>query len=377
MLNKKILYTAIDNRTIIDIYLPYILAFKNNGFDVYVATAESGNIPYVTKKYDIEFDIATLSVTNFDVVKSVKILKSILDSENFDVIHTHGLKASFITRLAAIKSRQNGTKIIYTADGFGFFEGAPKSTYTLYYSIEKMLSKNTDVIITINKEDYNAAIKNFASCKIYYIDGYGIDKEKVDIDVSYEMEDEIRRNLNIKDDDIIVLNVGDYTKDNNQEFLLDALKIIKDKTRNIKVIFVGKDKLDGRLKSLAREYDVSNNVIFLDLNQKDTLMLYAISDVYVDVSKVKNYPSEIIIAMINYLPVITTNVRGNADLITNNVTGYIVNESDIYDLCDKIMLLSNNEDISDTFIENCHSIYDNYLKENVFKQMCDIYNNIL
>ena len=163
MSNKKILYTAIYNKTIEDIYLPYIKVLINNGFDVYVATSEDGEIPFITKKYQVEFDIATLSVTNFEVVKSVKVLKDILDEENFDYIHTHGLKASFITRVSAIKARQNGTKIIYTADGFNFYKKAPKSVYTLYYSIEKMLSKNTDVIITINKEDYETAKNNFVN----------------------------------------------------------------------------------------------------------------------------------------------------------------------------------------------------------------------
>ena len=181
----------------------------------------------------------------------------------------------------------------------------------------------------------------------------------------------------IKDDEKIILNVGDYTKENNQEYLIRAVGNLKDKTRKIKIIFVGKDKLDGKLKQIARECDIVNNVIFLDISEKETNMLYAISDMYVDVSKVKSYPKELVIAMINYLPIISLEVRGNNELIENNVTGYIVNEDNIYDLSDKIMLLYSKDNIASTFVNNCTGIYNNYLTENVINQMCNIYNEIL
>ncbi|CCY71673.1 uncharacterized protein BN811_01038 [Clostridium sp. CAG:921] len=378
MENKKILYVATYDKVIMDIYLPYIIALKNIGFNIYVATSEDGDIPYITKKFKYEFDVSTLSVTNFEVIKAVKSMREMLNVEEFDFIHTHGLNASFITAMAATNIRKNGkTKIIYTADGLSFDSNSSKSSYALYYSIEKLLAKNIDYMITVNKEDYEFAKDDFKNCKVYYIDGYGIKKEEVDIDVSDELEEKLRKELMLKDDQKLILNVGDYTKENNQEYLLKAMSIIKDKTRNVKIVFVGKDKLNGKLKKLASDYDISNNVLFLDLNKKQTALIYAISDLYIDVSLQKNYPYDIIVAMINYLPIISTKVRGNVDLIKNNVTGYLIDNNDVHDLCKKIMILLQNEQVCDNFIENYDDLYEDYLYENVTDQMCKIYNEIV
>ena len=175
MENKKILYVATYDKVIMDIYLPYIIALKNIGFNIYVATSEDGDIPYITKKFKYEFDVSTLSVTNFEVIKAVKSMREMLNVEEFDFIHTHGLNASFITAMAATNIRKNGkTKIIYTADGLSFDSNSSKSSYALYYSIEKLLAKNIDYMITVNKEDYGFAKDDFKNCKVYYIDGYGI-----------------------------------------------------------------------------------------------------------------------------------------------------------------------------------------------------------
>lgn len=45
----------------------------------------------------------------------------------------------------------------------------------VFYPIEKMCSKLTDVLITINQEDYIFAKKHMKAKKIEYIPGVGID----------------------------------------------------------------------------------------------------------------------------------------------------------------------------------------------------------
>ena len=49
--------------------------------------------------------------------------------------------------------------MIYTAHGFHFYKGAPLNNWVLYYAAEKILARDTDVLITINEEDYNTAVK--------------------------------------------------------------------------------------------------------------------------------------------------------------------------------------------------------------------------
>lgn len=67
-----------------------------------------------------------------------------------------------IGRLAAKKLRKQGkVKVIYTAHGFHFYKGAPLLNWILYYPMEKLLARCTDIIVTINEEDYERAKKSF------------------------------------------------------------------------------------------------------------------------------------------------------------------------------------------------------------------------
>jgi glycosyltransferase EpsD len=64
-------------------------------------------------------------------------------------------------RLAARKARKNGTRVLYTAHGFHFYQGAPMKNWLMYYPVEKICSFFMDDMITINQEDYRFAKRNY------------------------------------------------------------------------------------------------------------------------------------------------------------------------------------------------------------------------
>lgn len=85
-------------------------------------------------------------------IKAYKQLKQIMKSERFDAVHCHSPVGGVLARLAAKASKIS--PVIYTAHGFHFYKGAPRKDWLIYYNIEKYLSKYTDILVTINKEDY-------------------------------------------------------------------------------------------------------------------------------------------------------------------------------------------------------------------------------
>jgi glycosyltransferase EpsD len=62
--------------------------------------------------------------------------------------------ATIVTRFAAKDARKNGTKVLYTAHGFHFYNGAPLFNWLTYYPVDIFTSSNEDGITTINSEDY-------------------------------------------------------------------------------------------------------------------------------------------------------------------------------------------------------------------------------
>jgi len=127
-----------------------IYYFDPNGYKlkknvtVIVETEQGQQFGKVTKE-NIEINPKDLS----------KELKKVIDSENYDIIHTHTPMGSVVTRLASLKARKNGTRVIYTAHGFHFYKGAPLLNWLLFYPVEKILARYTDELITINKEELN------------------------------------------------------------------------------------------------------------------------------------------------------------------------------------------------------------------------------
>lgn len=73
----------------------------------------------------------------------------------------------------------------------------------LYYPVEKFLSNFTDVLITINHEDYEIAKKKFHAKKTYFLDGVGVDLKKYS-SVSKEKKAELREQYGFKENKFIL-----------------------------------------------------------------------------------------------------------------------------------------------------------------------------
>ena len=86
-------------------------------------------------------------------------MKNIIRDYNFDLLHCHTPIAGFIARLAARNMRKSGMKVIYTTHGFYFHKKSPVINWLVYYPIERVASRWTDIIITINNEDLECAKK--------------------------------------------------------------------------------------------------------------------------------------------------------------------------------------------------------------------------
>ncbi|WP_218143813.1 glycosyltransferase [Planococcus faecalis] len=101
------------------------------------------------KAYNIEFQRSPFKNEN---LKAYKKLKALLFEKEYDIVHTHTPIASVFTRRAC--KRIKNVKVIYTAHGFHFYKNGPILNWLIYFPIEKWLAKYTDILVTINQEDY-------------------------------------------------------------------------------------------------------------------------------------------------------------------------------------------------------------------------------
>ena len=113
-------------------------------------------------KGSIVYDIAIPRTLNPRLIfQAYKKIKMLIDEGEYSLLHCHSPIGGAIARFAGREKRKKGLRIIYTAHGFHFYKGAPMKNWIIFYWAEKWLSRYTDVLITINKEDYKRAKENF------------------------------------------------------------------------------------------------------------------------------------------------------------------------------------------------------------------------
>ncbi len=370
---KKVLFTATVDSHIIQFHIPYLKWFKEEEYEVHVATNGEEKIPFCDVKHTVSFERSPLKFNN---LKAVIQLKKIIDKEKFDIIHCHTPMGAVVTRLADIQARRKyGTKVIYTAHGFHFFKGASVLNWILFYPVEKILSKYTDCLITINQEDYNLAKNKFYMKRLELVNGVGIDRDKFNFEMSQQEQQELREQLEIKKNDFVMIYAAELSKRKNQSMLLNTLKMIKEENNNIKLLLPGKDSMNGKYQNMAKQLNIEEQVKFLGY-RNDIPKLMKISNLAVSTAKQEGLPVNLMEAMMIGLPIIATDCRGNRDLIENGKNGYIIKINDIDDMKKKILDLYKNNKIRERMKKNSKKLVKPYLLEEIIVQMDNIYKEI-
>lgn len=338
---KKVLFSATVDSHILHFHLPYLKMFKEKGYEVHVATNTDDTIPFCDVKHKVSFERSPFKINN---LKAIKQMKKILLDNNFDIVHTHTPMGSVVTRLAYKKVRNKvNTRMIYTAHGFHFYKGAPLLNWLLFYPVEKYLSKYTDTLITINKEDYEFAKKKFKKCRsVEYVPGVGIDEDKFNFTMTKSEKLELRKSLGLKENDFVLIYPARLDKNKNQGMLIESMAELIKKHKDIHLLLPGEDELNGYYQKMAKEKNVDKNVHFLGY-RNDIPRLLKISDVAVSTSKREGLPINIIEAMYVGLPIVATNCRGNRDLIEDGRNGYLIKPANKLYFISKIETIYNNK----------------------------------
>ncbi len=339
---KKVLFTAtVVKSHIMQFHIPYLKMLKEMGYETFVAAKndyenpEDCVIPYCDHYIDIPFARNPLKPVNR---RALKQLKELIGRENFDIIHTHTPVGAMLTRIAARDARKKGTRVIYTAHGLHFYKGAPAVNWLAYYPVEKHLSRDTDVLITINKEDYEFARTHMNASQTVRIPGVGIDTEH--LQYSEEKRQSMRRELGMEND-FILLSVGELIKRKNHRVVLNALAKLKDDPvyDRLQYLIAGDGILREELKKHAEELGITDRVHFLGY-RRDIPELCSAADLFIFMSVQEGLPVALMEAMSCSMPVICTKIRGNTDLVEDGKNGLFC-DNDAQALADRIRYCIN------------------------------------
>lgn len=246
-----------------------------------------------------QLDFSRNPMNIFSHIRSYKEVKKFLKKNKYSFVHTHTPIASAIVRMVAHKTK---TKVIYSAHGFHFYKGAPVKNWLIFYPIEALLSRYTNVLITINQEDYNRAAKKFKAQKNIYIPGVGVDINRFAPRLSGR--ERIRSELGISSEQKMLLST--WNEDGDYETVIDSLKGM-----NITYVIVSQLDLDVQLMEYAKEQKVDLRLMG---SRCDFAEFFDAADVFIYPTFFSENNIDIMEAMASGLPTIGTQSESNSAL---------------------------------------------------------------
>ena len=307
-------------------------------------------------------------------LKAYTDIKKLINEENYDVVHTHTPNASVLVRLAARKLRKNGLKVMYTAHGFHFYKGAPLKNWLLYYPVEWLCAHWTDVLISINQEDFILAQKEMKAKKVCYVPGVGFNLARVtDVQLSCS---EKRKELGVQEDAVLMLSVGELNLNKNHITILRALGQLQNSSLNYCIAGDGA-QIDA-LAAEAKALGIARQVHFLGF-RTDVAELYHAADFYVHPSYREGLSVALMEAMSAGLPCVVSDIRGNTDLIAEGKGGYLLSPKDVAGFARAISDLAENAPLRQQMgsynakaVEMFDTIHVKNAMEKIYQEVLDI-----
>jgi len=213
-----------------------------------------------------------------------------------------------------------------------------------------------------------------------------LDGDKIDV-IPFGVNTEFFRPLNVfKDENIFqILSVGYLIERKGFEYLIRAMPDILKEHKHARLKIVGSGPLESRLKELIYELDIGNEVeILRNVSDEELLLIYNSADLFVLPSIVDSQGNTeglgvvLLEAMACGLPVVGSNVGGIPDIITEGISGILLQEKDISDISKTILLLMDDDELRKKIAHSSLEMVKNRFSwKDVSKRYVDVYNEVL
>ncbi len=203
--------------------------------------------------------------------------------------------------------------------------------------------------ITLRKVDY--LLTNSQANLGFYREKYDFPKNrsacipngiKIDNEIDSEALGKLKQEFDILRDEFIITCVARLHRQKNIDTLVRAAQKLQEKALNFKVLICGEGKKRKKLKELAKKLSLQDNILFLG-NRDDALNILNISDVFVLPSAKEGMSNALLEAMDAGLPCVVSDIEENQELIAYGENGYTFQVGKPYDLADRIIKLSRDE----------------------------------
>ena len=224
--------------------------------------------------------------------------------------------------------------------------------------------KSADAVVAVSDFIKNLAVK------------IGVRKEK--IHVIYNAVDFLGKLPERQKPDFpILVTACRLTPWKGVEMLIRVMARLKDKYPDIKFEILGEGSQEESLKSLVKSSKLEKNVNFRGrVSQSEILSIFAHSTIFVLNTNYEGLSHTILEAMSVGIPVITTPVGGNPELIKDNENGLLVKYNDEAVWQTAIERLLNEESLQEKFIANSRKVLEKFKWDELLQKTANVFNEL-
>ncbi len=370
----KVLLTASVLSHIAQFHKPLINMLKERGYTVHVAASDNLaeknglQVQNVDCFFNIAFHRNPFSPSNMAAYRK---LRRIIDAEGYDIIHCNTPAVGVLTRLAARQTRKkHNARVIYTAHGFHFYNGASWKNWALYYPIERFMCRYTDTLVTICGEDYTLAQKRFP-VNTHRMHGVGVSTARF-FPVSPEEKLQLRQGFGLEAGHQVILCTGELLPNKNQATLIKAAALLSKQYPALRVLLAGNGPEEPRLRALIEQLQLQGTVQML--GYRPNIEAYAqAADIVVSCSFREGLGLNLIEGMMTANPIVASVNRGHKELVENGVNGFLVEPANPAAYAEAIGKILSDAGLHQQMVQAALRKAESYSAQNVVEELKEIY----
>ena len=340
----------------------------NKEYNISILTSQKESIIYDTelKKRNIEFKVIHKTIRNpiKRIFLNFRTLEKVLKNMEIDILHINvynaiGLYYSYIAKKCGIK------KIICHAHNTGFDNDRLKIKKLINTIFKCLFTDTNNIYISCSKK---AAEFCFCLSKIKKLEivKNGINTRKFAFD--NEIRKKNRKLLNIKEDELLLGNIGRFVEQKNHSYLLDIFKEYLKINSKAKLLIIGSGKLKKQIMMKIKKYKIETNVIMME-PRKDISEIFQAIDIFVFPSKYEGLGIVTIEAQTSGAKCIVSDKIPKETKVTDNIIYLKIKKNNIKQWCNEI---ENNKNYIRT---NCEKLVNKngYNEKDVSTNLMNIY----
>ncbi len=359
-------------------------ALSNKNIDV---TVFCGAREKIKKELKVKFKIVRLKMLNLPPhsfwfqLQNLSFLKKELkkydlvigQSTSFGLIclYKNSIKKPLITvfhgtPLSELKSFMSSSFKDWTFDEFVY----SILEYPLYHLMNLIEIKKSDHIVSVGYSILENIKKEFSLKRKYSVIQNGVNVERIN---------KLLKNVKSNNNKTRIIFYGRLYYRKGLTFLLDAMKIVVKKFRNVELNIYGDGPLESSSIKFIRENNLGQNIKLNGfIKNEDLIKDIGKSDIVVLPSLYEAFSIAYLEAMACKKPLIVFDYPFSRELITNMKNGILARKKDINDLNNKIILVIKDKKLRNRIGQNAYNnVCNSYNSKSIVNKYVKLFNKIV